>query len=93
GPDAKPWNGDNQNFQDTLDGINFEKAALTYPLEGQQYNFTLYTGDGNTWQTISSALTHPIALTEPQKLVTTDDQTYADIANDASKGNLHEKND
>lgn len=92
GPDAKPWNGDNQNFQDTLDGINFEKAALTYPLEGQQYNFTLYTGDGNTWQTISSALTHPIALTEPQKLVTTDDQTYADIANDAGKGNLHEKN-
>lgn len=92
GEDAQAWDGDSNNFHDILDGQYFENAALTYPLTGQQYSFRLFTGDGNTWQTISSALTHPIALTEPRKLVTTDDQTYANITADKTGGNLDTKN-
>lgn len=87
--------GYESNFEDSLGGTNFQMAALQFPVSGDAYNFTLRTGDGNTWQTISAAVMHPLELTQTHKLVTTDDTTYTTAVSDAKagkSGNMHEKN-
>lgn len=63
------------NWRDLLGDATFPKGALSYPIQGKQYTFRLYTGTGNTWQTITCATTSPLQLDAPKKTVTSNNLT------------------
>lgn len=62
------------NWIDNIDDSNntFTRGALSYPISGETSSFRLYTGTGNTWQTLTCASLNPLQLDAPRKLVTDD---------------------
>lgn len=92
----------NGNFIDALGASDFENGAVSFEVTGTANKFRLYTGTGNTWQTIFGASIDPAPLVAPSKTVTTSAKPAGD-ATSADKdmgtvdkgvehfGNLHKQ--
>ena len=61
---------DAPNWADALGASTFQRGALSYNITGRSYTFRLFTGSGNTWQTITCASLNPLQLDAPRKTVT-----------------------
>ncbi|MDR3191227.1 MAG: hypothetical protein LBT80_08515 [Lactobacillaceae bacterium] len=63
-----------RNYQhrwlDALGSNTFQYGALSYKIAGEASRFRLYTGTGNTWQTITAAKNVILDLPAPKKTVT-----------------------
>ncbi|MCM0582091.1 hypothetical protein H9L19_04130 [Weissella diestrammenae] len=71
------WVSDaNNRWVDELGSLTFERGSLSYPITGTNYQFTLSSGTGNTWQSITSAANVVLDLPSPKKTVTRSDLTY-----------------
>ncbi|QBO35881.1 LPXTG cell wall anchor domain-containing protein [Periweissella cryptocerci] len=90
----------NGNFIDALGASDFENGAVSFEVTGKVHKFRIYTGTGNTWQTIFGASIDPMPLVAPSKTVTTSpkpagdstssDKHFGTIVNGAEQyGNLH----
>ena len=55
---------------DIAESNTFERGAISYPITGTANKFRLFSGTGNTWQTLTSAQINPVALPQPYKTVT-----------------------
>lgn len=57
------------NFGDFLGAVDYDRASVSFQIVGTMNEFFLKSGTGNTWQTISSGYTRPIAPSGPYKTV------------------------
>lgn len=61
------------NWEDNLaNSTTFQMGSVSYSATGTAGMFRLYTGTGNTWQTLTCANNQPLQLNAPRKLVTRD---------------------
>lgn len=60
------------NWKDELGSDTFENGGIGFHISGSAYAFRLYTGTGNTWQTITCATVKPLQLDAPRKTVASD---------------------
>lgn len=60
------------NWKDELGSDTFENGGIGFHIKDTAYAFRLYTGTGNTWQTITCATVKPLQLDAPRKTVTSD---------------------
>jgi len=73
------WMSDPYNrWIDELGSNTFERGSLSYKIYGTEYKFRLFSGTGNTWQSISSAANHALNLPDPKKSVTRPVKTNPD---------------
>ena len=55
---------------DVAESNTFERGSINCPITGTTNTFRLFSGTGNTWQTLTSTQINPVALPEPYKTVT-----------------------
>lgn len=65
---GQPYTGDNQ-WGDFLGSTNYERGAVSFPLEGTIHQFMLKSESGFTWQSFSSGYVVPLEPEAPQKTV------------------------
>lgn len=90
------WNGISDypnslpgSFGDFFGSVDFDRASVSFQVIGTMNEFYLKSGTGNTWQTINSGFTRPIAPRGPFKTVSSAKNTTA--SNEANRpGSINE---
>lgn len=71
----------NANWKDDItDTDTFQKGSVSFSATGTANTYRLFTGTGNTWQTLTCASNQPVQLNAPRKLVMRDNDTTAPAA-------------
>lgn len=60
----------NGNFVDSLDSVDAYTGAVSFNIAGTRHKFSLRSGTGWTWQSITAESISPLALNAPRKTVT-----------------------
>jgi hypothetical protein len=77
----------NGNFVDSLDSVDAYTGAVSFNIAGTQHKFSLRSGTGWTWQSITAESISPLTLNKPRKTVTTHETPDLNQATDT--GNLN----
>lgn len=76
------------NWADNIDDTNtFPMGSVAYTTSGVAQSFRMFTGTGNTWQTLTCANNKPMQLNAPRKLVTRDNIGSGDTQTAYQKAN------
>lgn len=76
------------NWEDNIDDTDtFPMGSVAYTTSGTAQSFRMFTGTGNTWQTLTCANNKPMQLNAPRKLVTRDNIGSGDTQTAYQKAN------
>ncbi|TOZ06652.1 MSCRAMM family protein [Leuconostoc pseudomesenteroides] len=79
----------NGNFVDSLDSVDAYTGAVSFNIAGTRHKFSLRSGTGWTWQSITAESISPLALNTPRKTVTA--KETPDLNQPTDKGALNEQ--
>ncbi|MBK0051602.1 MULTISPECIES: SpaA isopeptide-forming pilin-related protein [Leuconostoc] len=77
----------NGNFVDSLDSVDAYTGAVSFNIAGTRHKFSLRSGTGWTWQSITAESISPLALNKPRKTVTA--KETPDLNQPTDKGALN----
>lgn len=77
----------NGNFVDSLDSVDAYTGAVSFNIAGTRHKFSLRSGTGWTWQSITAESISPLALNTPRKTVTA--KETPDLNQPTDKGALN----